>query len=79
MTENILNDTLEHECIDNEAICTIVGQLKRHPTIQGILSPIVTTADFQSCFKCVPEKRHLHTQGYQSLTTSLAPMDQRTD
>jgi hypothetical protein len=40
----------------NEAIRAIVGELKWHPTIQGMLSPIVTTADFQSCFKCVPEK-----------------------
>jgi hypothetical protein len=56
MAENILNGTLEHEFINNEAICAIVGQLKKHPTIQGIFSPIVTTADIQSCFICVPEK-----------------------
>jgi hypothetical protein len=56
MAESILNGKLEHECMDNEAISAIVGQLKRHPTIQGILKPIVTTADFQSCFKCIPEK-----------------------
>jgi hypothetical protein len=56
MAESILNGTLEHECMDNESIRAIVGQLKRHPKIQGILEPIVTTADFQSCFKCVPEK-----------------------
>jgi hypothetical protein len=56
MAESILNGTLEHECMDKEAIRAIVGQLKHHPTIQGILKPIVTTADFQSCFKCVPEK-----------------------
>jgi hypothetical protein len=31
--ENILNGTLEHKCMDNEAICAIVGQPKRHPTI----------------------------------------------
>jgi hypothetical protein len=56
MAESILNGTLAQECMDNEAIRAIIGQLKRHPTIQGILKPIVTTADFQSCFKCVPEK-----------------------
>jgi hypothetical protein len=56
MAESILNGTLEHECMDNETICAIVGQLKQHPTIQGILKPIMTTADFQSFFKCVPEK-----------------------
>jgi hypothetical protein len=42
--------------MDNEEIRAILGQLKRHPTIQGILKPIVITAYFQSCFKCVPKK-----------------------
>jgi hypothetical protein len=40
----------------NEAIRAISGQLKRHPTIQGILKTVVTPADFQSCFKCVLDK-----------------------
>jgi hypothetical protein len=53
MDENILNGTLDHECMNNEAIRAIVGQLKRHPTIQGMLTTIVTTAYFQSCFKFV--------------------------
>jgi hypothetical protein len=48
MAESILNGTLEHECLENNTIHAIVGQLKWHPTIQGILKPIVTTADFQS-------------------------------
>jgi hypothetical protein len=56
MANIVLNCTLEHECMYNEAILEIIGQLKRHPTIQGILTPIVTPADFQSCFKCIPEK-----------------------
>jgi hypothetical protein len=56
MADSILNGTLEHECMDNKAIQAIVGQLKRHPKIQGILKPIVTPASFQSCFKSVPEK-----------------------
>jgi hypothetical protein len=55
MAENILNGTLDHKCMDNKETRAIVGQLKRHQTIQGIVSPIVTTADFQSFFKCVPE------------------------
>jgi hypothetical protein len=63
MAERILNGTLEHECMGNEAIHAIVGHLERHPTIQGILKPIVTTADFQSCFKCVPEKTALSFSG----------------
>jgi hypothetical protein len=79
MSENILNGTLYHECMDNEAIRAIVGQLKMHPTIQGILMPIATTADFQSCFKCGPKKRHPHIQGDQFLITRPLLMYQRTD
>jgi hypothetical protein len=39
-----------------EAIQAIFQQLKRHLTIQGILTPIVSAKDFHSCFKFVPEK-----------------------
>jgi phage FluMu gp28-like protein len=56
MAEEILDRTLEHDCMKDEAIRAIVQQLKRHPTIQGIMAPIVSAKDFQSCFKCVPEK-----------------------
>jgi hypothetical protein len=78
MAENIMNDTLYHECMDNEAIRAIVGHLKRHPTIQGILTQIVTTADFQSCLR--PEKKRPRPiQGDQSLITRPVLMDPRTD
>jgi hypothetical protein len=56
MVEIILNSTLKHECMKDEAIHAIVERLKMHPTIQGISTPIATAKDFQSCFKCVPEK-----------------------
>jgi hypothetical protein len=56
MAEEILDGTLEHECMKDEAIRVIIQQLKRRPTIQGILIPIVSAKYFQSCFKCVPEK-----------------------
>jgi hypothetical protein len=56
MAKEILYGTLEQECIKYEAIRAIVHQLKRHPTIQGILTRIVSAKDFQYCFKCVPEK-----------------------
>jgi hypothetical protein len=56
MAEEILDGTLEHECMKDEAIRAIVQQLKRHVTIKCILTPIVYAKDFQSCFKCVPEK-----------------------
>jgi hypothetical protein len=56
MAEDILDGTLYHDFMKYYAIRAIVQQLKRHPTIQGILTPIVSAKDFQSCFKCVPEK-----------------------
>jgi hypothetical protein len=56
MAEVIFDRTLEHECMKDKEIRAIVQQLKRHPTIQGILTPIVSANDFQSCFKCVPEE-----------------------
>jgi hypothetical protein len=40
----------------DETIRAIFQQLKRRPTIQSILIPIVFARDFQSCFKSVPEK-----------------------
>jgi hypothetical protein len=33
-----------------------VNQLREHPTVQQIWKPVVTSEDFTSCFKCVPEK-----------------------
>jgi hypothetical protein len=56
MAGEILDRTLEHECMKDEAIRDIVQQLKRHPLIKAILTPIVSANDFQSCLKCVPEK-----------------------
>jgi hypothetical protein len=56
MAEEILDGTLEHDLMKDEAILAIIQKLKRQPTIQGILTPILSAKDFQSCFKCVPEK-----------------------
>jgi hypothetical protein len=56
MAEEILDGTLDHDCMKDDATRAIVQQLKRHPTIQGLLTPIVSAKDFQSCFKCVPGK-----------------------
>jgi hypothetical protein len=56
-TEDVLDGILDHDCMKDDAIRVNIQQLKRHPTIQGILTtPIVYAKDFQSCFKCVPEK-----------------------
>jgi hypothetical protein len=51
MVEDILDGTLDHDCMKDEEIWSIVQQLKRHPTIQGILTPIVSAKDFQSFFQ----------------------------
>jgi hypothetical protein len=56
MANDILEGTLQHECLSNEAIRTIVNQLREHPILKQIWKPIVTLEDFTSCFKCVPEK-----------------------
>jgi hypothetical protein len=42
MAEDILDGTLEHDCMKDEVIRAIVQQLKRHPAIQGIMTPIVS-------------------------------------
>jgi hypothetical protein len=56
MADNIYNGTLDHEDLDDKAINAIVIQLRKHPAIQQIISPIVTEEEFKSAFKCVPEK-----------------------
>jgi hypothetical protein len=56
MAEDILDGTLYHDSMNDDTIRAIVQQLKRHPTIQGILTPILSANDFQYFFKCVPEK-----------------------
>jgi hypothetical protein len=49
------NGTVDHEALNDEDINDIVIQLRKHPAIQQILSPIVREEDFKSSFKCVPE------------------------
>jgi hypothetical protein len=56
MAADIYNGTLDHEALDDKAINAIVIQLRKHPEIQKILSPIVTEEDFKNSFKCVPQK-----------------------
>jgi hypothetical protein len=59
-----------------EASRAIVQQLKRRPTIQGILTPIVSAKDFQSYFKCVPDNTASCDQCH---ITMHAQMDQKMD
>jgi hypothetical protein len=56
MANDILECTLQHACLSNEAIRAIVNHLREHPMVQHIWKPIVTPEDFTSCFKCVPKK-----------------------
>jgi hypothetical protein len=64
-----------YECMKDEAIRTTVQQLKRHTTIKGVLTPIVLAKDFQSCFKCVPEKTASLYVGHQCHIIRHAQMD----
>jgi hypothetical protein len=56
MANNVLEVTLQNECLSNEAIISIVNQQRENPMVQHIWKPIVTPEDFTSCFKFVPEK-----------------------
>jgi hypothetical protein len=42
--------------LTDHAIKAIVRQLRKHPLSTKIISPVVTTEDFISCFGCVSEK-----------------------
>jgi hypothetical protein len=56
IANDMLEGTLQHDCLSNEAIREIVTQLREHPMVQQIWNPIVIPEDFTSCFKIVPEK-----------------------
>jgi hypothetical protein len=56
MADEKYNGSLNHQALWNdEAMNAIVIQLRKHPAIQHILSPIVTEEDFKSAFNGVPE------------------------
>jgi hypothetical protein len=56
MAEATLDGTFEHDSLSDDALAAIVKQLRKHPAVREIIQPIVTEADFNSAFKCVPEK-----------------------
>jgi hypothetical protein len=56
MANDIYTGTLEHRSLIDHAIKAIVKQLRKHPLLMKIISPVVTTEDFISCFGCVAEK-----------------------
>jgi hypothetical protein len=56
MAEATLDKIFKHESLMDEALAAILKQLRKNPSVQEIIQPIVTEADFKSAFKCVPEK-----------------------
>jgi hypothetical protein len=56
MADAIYNGTLEHIFLTENAIQAIVKQLRKHPLLTKMISPVVTTEDFISCFGCVADK-----------------------
>jgi hypothetical protein len=63
MAEAILEGTVEHYSLSENALAAIVKQLRKHPAVTEIIEPIVTEADFKTAFKCVPEKTALSFPG----------------
>jgi hypothetical protein len=56
MADSIYNGTLEHRSLTDHDIRSIVKQLRTHPLLTKMISPVVTTEDFISYFGCVAEK-----------------------
>jgi hypothetical protein len=56
MADAIYNGTLEHRSLTDHDIRAIVKQLRKHPLLKKMISPVVTTEAFISCFGCVAEK-----------------------
>jgi hypothetical protein len=56
MADAIYNGTLEHISLTDPDIRAIMKQLHKHPLLTKMISPVVTTEDFISCFGCVAEK-----------------------
>jgi hypothetical protein len=55
MAEAILDGTFGHESLTDEALAAILQQLWKHPSVKESIQPIITEADFNSAFKCMPE------------------------
>jgi hypothetical protein len=56
MAHDIFEGKLEHAALSDSAIHAILEQLRKHPTIDKILKPVVTPEYFKSAFTCIPEK-----------------------
>jgi hypothetical protein len=56
MADYIYNGTLKHRSLTDHDIQAIVKQLRKHPLLTEMISPVATTEYFISCFGCVAEK-----------------------
>jgi hypothetical protein len=56
LAADILDGKADHPALTNEALHTIVKQLRRHPVVQKIIKPVITVEDFRSAVKCAPDK-----------------------
>jgi hypothetical protein len=56
MADDIYNRILEHRSLTDHAIQAIMKQLRKHPLLTKMISPVVATEDLISCFGCVSEK-----------------------
>jgi hypothetical protein len=56
MADDIYNGMLEHRSLTDHAIQAIVKQLRKHPLLTKMISPVVKTEDLISCFGCVAKK-----------------------
>jgi hypothetical protein len=54
MAEAILDGTLKHKSLTDEALASILQQLWKIPNVQEIIQPIVIEAGFKSEFEFVP-------------------------
>jgi hypothetical protein len=56
MAQSIFEGTLKHADLIDSVIHAIFEQVRKHPTIDNMLKPVVTPEYFKSAFKCVSEK-----------------------
>jgi hypothetical protein len=47
MAEAIIEGTFEHNALSDDALASIVKQLRKHPVVRQIVNHIVTEEDFK--------------------------------
>jgi hypothetical protein len=77
MAEALLDGTFKHDALSDDALASIVKQLRKYPAVRQIIQPIITEADFKLAFKHVPERTASSFSGLGSTTTRLVPKAQK--